>query len=115
MATRRHKGTVSNHKALSVPLTNSSGTELHNINPQLQTSLTDQGNPKDKTRTQIANLYVRAFLIIICATLIYMLLYSYSINDIKDVLLAESGILSGPLGFIIGFYFKEESERKQYL
>jgi hypothetical protein len=44
-----------------------------------------------------------------------MLWQCYSVTDIKDILLAESGILSGPLGFIIGFYFKEELYKKDTL
>lgn len=70
------------------------------------------GKPKEETRKFIAYVYVSVFLIIVGLTLVFMLLRCYSIIDIKDMLLAESGILSGPLGFIIGFYFKEELEKK---
>ena len=68
--------------------------------------------PKDETRKIIATGYVLAFLIIVGASLFFMLSRCYPITDIKDILLAESGILSGPLGFIIGFYFKEELDKK---
>ena len=71
----------------------------------------DQGNPKNETRKRIATTYVYSFLGIVGLTLAYMLFRSYPTADIKDILLAESAILSGPLGFIIGFYFKEELEK----
>lgn len=32
------------------------------------------------------------------------------LDGYKDLLLAVSGILSGPLGFIIGYYFKSNKE-----
>src|SRR5947209_2151779 len=67
---------------------------------------------KDQTRKTIAQVYVFSFLVIVGLTLLFMITNCYSIIDIKDILLAESGILSGPLGFIIGFYFKEEFEKK---
>lgn len=69
--------------------------------------------PKDWTRHILALVYVIAFLIIVAFTLVLMLWHCYTISDIKDILLAESGILSGPLGFIIGFYFKEEFTEKE--
>ena len=72
-----------------------------------------EGGPsKNSTRQSLAYLYVGAFLAIIMLTLIGMFLRNYSIDNIKEVLLTESVILSGPLGFIIGFYFKEELEKK---
>lgn len=78
-----------------------------------QSAQSATGGPKDKTRKIIATIYVCAFLGIVIITLLIMLLVGcYTINDIKDVLLTESGILSGPLGFIIGFYFKEELDKK---
>lgn len=78
----------------------------------LQSEQSASGGPKDETRKILATRFVHSFLVIIGGTILIMLFSCYTINDIKDVLLAESGILSGPLGFIIGFYFKEELEKK---
>ncbi len=61
---------------------------------------------KEKTRGAIAKWYVIGYLIIIAGMLAAGTLKSYSVQDTKDILLAISGVLSGPLGFIIGYYFK---------
>lgn len=63
---------------------------------------------KDTVREKLANFYVKGYIFIIAGVLFVLLLGCYTINDIKDLLLALSGVLSGPLGFIIGFYFKED-------
>lgn len=80
--------------------------------PTAQTAQSASGVGKDETRKIIARNYVTAFLGIVAGTLVFMFLRCYTVANIKDVLLAEAGILSGPLGFIIGFYFKEELEKK---
>lgn len=67
-------------------------------------------NPKENTRRIIASLYVWAFFIIIFITLIIGVLFRYSVDDYKDILVTVSGILSGPLGFIVGYYFKSKNE-----
>jgi len=67
------------------------------------------GSPEKKredTRSEIAKIYVYAFFIVIAATFIVGLINGFKVNDYKDLLIVVSGILSGPLGFIIGFYFK---------
>ena len=33
--------------------------------------------------------------------------YVQQVADVKDMLVAISGVLSGPLGFIIGYYFRD--------
>ncbi len=68
---------------------------------------------KDETRKIVAITYVRVFLVIVGLTVAFMLFRCYPIDDIKDILLAEAGILSAPLGFIIGFYFKEELSKQE--
>lgn len=71
------------------------------------TAQSDSGT-KNSVREKIAPVYVYSFLGIIGGVLLISFHKGYTINDIKDLLLAISGIMSGPLGFIIGFYFKEE-------
>lgn len=65
---------------------------------------------RESTRSYIALVYVVAYLGIVVAMLIIGAYKNYSIEDNKDMLLAISGILSGPLGFVIGYYFKADSE-----
>lgn len=65
---------------------------------------------RENTRSQIALFYVRGFLVSVIIALFGSgwMLYSGKIvvKDISDILVTISGILSGPLGFIIGYYFK---------
>ena len=84
-----------------------------NSEKQIQTSDRDTEiyqNPKENTRKIIASLYVWAFFIIIYITLVIGVLNNYTVDDYKDILIAISGILSGPLGFIVGYYFKASNE-----
>ena len=65
---------------------------------------------RENARSQIAYLYVASFLAIIVLIFFYSYFRRSQINDLKDLLVTVSGILSGPLGFIIGYYFKVEDE-----
>ena len=67
---------------------------------------------KESTRSEIASRYINGFLLIVFGAMLYSLYRQYSPNDTKDMLITISGILSGPLGFIIGYYFKTEEEDK---
>jgi len=71
---------------------------------------TQQSNPTETTRSKVANVYVWAFLIIVGVSILIGAIKNYSIQDNKDMLITISGILSGPLGFIIGYYFKAGKE-----
>ena len=65
---------------------------------------------KESTRKYIAMLYVIAFFVVIAAVFIVGVLKCFSVDDYKDMLITVSGILSGPLGFIVGYYFKASKE-----
>ena len=67
-------------------------------------------NPKENTRRIIASLYVCAFFVILFVCLLIGVLNGYTVDDYKDMLIAVSGVLSGPLGFIVGYYFKASTE-----
>ena len=68
---------------------------------------------REGARSKIAFLYVSSFMGIIAVVFVYAMLNKLETNNIKDLLVTLSGILSGPLGFIIGFYFKgEENDGK---
>lgn len=79
--------------------------------PSVSQTEQDSGG-RESIRFKIGMLYVKAFVGIIAAALIIGWISRYTVSEIKDLLLAISGILSGPLGFIIGFYFKESSQDK---
>lgn len=65
---------------------------------------------KESTRTFIAQLYVWAFFGIILLVFITGWCNCFNVKDYKDMLIAVSGTLSGPLGFIVGYYFKASKE-----
>lgn len=65
---------------------------------------------REGTRSSIALFYVIGYLLIITIIIIIAAWKNFTVNDNKDMLLAISGILSGPLGFIIGYYFKASNE-----
>lgn len=65
---------------------------------------------REGTRSSIALFYVIGYLAIIAFVLCIATWKNFVISDYKDMLLAVSGILSGPLGFIIGYYFKASNK-----
>lgn len=69
-------------------------------------SLLSRAEKREGTRSQIALYYVLGFLFIICICFIVAGIEGFNVNDTRDLLVSVSGILSGPLGFIIGYYFK---------
>ena len=69
-----------------------------------------RANKREGTRSTIALFYVIGFLVIVAIVLLIGALNKFELVGYKDLLLAVSGILSGPLGFIIGYYFKSQKE-----
>lgn len=65
-----------------------------------------RANKREGTRSWIALIYVIGYLFIVISVLIIGVITHFELSGYKDLLLAVSGILSGPLGFIIGYYFK---------
>lgn len=89
--------------------------------PQTATTLFDGGsgsittkdqraNKREDVRSKIALYYIIGFFGIILLGFGTGLWMRFEMESYKDMLIAISGILSGPLGFIIGFYFKESTE-----
>lgn len=67
-------------------------------------------DPKENTRSIIAQIYVWAFFGVIAVVFIIGCSYGFKVDEYKDMLVTVSGILSGPLGFIVGYYFKASKE-----
>lgn len=78
---------------------------------ELKTSGGEQSEKKESTQSTLALIYVGCFLGIIVVILMFSIANHYAVTDIKDLLLAISGVLSGPLGLVIAFYFKEDSRK----
>lgn len=66
---------------------------------------------RENTRSKIATIYVYAFFATIAFTFIIGLIKCFTVKDYIDFLIAVSGVLSGPLGFIIGYYFKASDNK----
>lgn len=69
-----------------------------------------QSDKKESTRSHIAQLYVWAFFAVIVAVFVIGCCSSFTVDEYKDMLVTVSGVLSGPLGFIVGYYFKASKE-----
>lgn len=55
-------------------------------------------------------IYVCAFFGVIAVVFGIGLFSCFKVDEYKDMLVTVSGILSGPLGFIVGYYFKASKE-----
>ncbi|TSC76370.1 MAG: hypothetical protein G01um101429_1164 [Parcubacteria group bacterium Gr01-1014_29] len=84
---------------------------LEDAPPDLRSSLL-RAEKREDTRSKIALYYVVGYLALVLFALILFWARRLVVNDLRDMLLALSGILSGPLGFIIGYYFKSHSEKE---
>ena len=62
-------------------------------------------DPKENTRSRIAMIYVCAFFIVLAIVFVIGFLKCFKVDEYKDMLVTVSGVLSGPLGFIVGYYF----------
>lgn len=67
-------------------------------------------DPKETTRSTIAKIYVIAYFIVVLLVFITGWCNCFEVDGYKDMLIAVSGVLSGPLGFIVGYYFKASKE-----
>lgn len=79
-----------------------------NNNPEVNPS--GNSDPKENTRSRIAQIYVWAFFGVILLVFITGWCFGFEVENYKDMLIAVSGVLSGPLGFIVGYYFKASKE-----
>ena len=61
---------------------------------------------REHTRSSIALLFLWGYLVLLVLLILFATFASLSMDAVKDFLLA----LGGPFGFVIGFYFKSESE-----
>ena len=60
-----------------------------------------QSNHKEKTRSQMASVFILGFFAIILMCFVYAGWLHASINEIKDMIIAVIGALSGLVGFVI--------------
>ena len=79
-------------------------------NDKQEVDLKGSSDPKENTRSRIAMIYVCAFFGVIAVVFGIGLFSCLKVDEHKDMLVTVSGILSGPLGFIVGYYFKASKE-----
>lgn len=88
---------------------NELGNRIQNIviKPKVQ-------DKREKNRGILAMVFVILFFCVIFVTFVIGFnTANFGTDDYKDLLTTVSSILSGPLGFIIGFYFKEKQSQEQ--
>lgn len=86
--------------------------ELPETKPEEQFEVTLK-KKRESTREKLAYVFVIGlFAIIIIVTIFGYVSDKDQVQNITDLVLAISGVLSGPLGFIIGYYFKRQEEEQ---
>lgn len=66
---------------------------------------------RENTRGVLAFAFLIGFFIILLAGMLLAALDAGNrVDNIKEIVLVVSGILSGPLGFVIGYYFRSSEE-----
>ena len=84
-------------------------------NDTKEVSDSTDGNPQNEgrehTRSKMALLFVLGFFAILFLCFLYSIMVGASLNELKEVLTAVVGALSGILGFIVGYYYKSEQEK----
>lgn len=69
-----------------------------------------QAQKRETTRSRIAIMYLSGFFLVLVIGMVFCWCFAREVSGVKDMLVVISGILSGPLGFIIGYYFKASKE-----
>ncbi|KKQ36191.1 MAG: hypothetical protein US52_C0006G0021 [candidate division WS6 bacterium GW2011_GWA2_37_6] len=66
---------------------------------------------REGARNSFAIIFLVGFLILLfVAMVIGFLMEGDQLDNTKEILLTISGILSGPMGFVIGYYFRRSEE-----
>lgn len=81
-----------------------------NEKPETDNNVKANSDKKEHTRSAIATIYIYGYFIVIGIVFLIGVCTCFEVKDYKDMLVTVSGILSGPLGFIVGYYFKTSKE-----
>ncbi len=66
---------------------------------------------REDTRGRLALIFVFGFFAILTiSSILAGLSEGNKVDNLKEALITVSGILSGPLGFVIGYYFRKQEE-----
>lgn len=87
--------------------------ELREVEPQEQIEITLK-KKRETVREKLAYAFVIGlFMVIIIGMILGYLADQEKVQNITDLIIALSGILSGPIGFIIGYYFRKQEEENE--
>lgn len=64
---------------------------------------------RESTRRGLSLLFIIGYFSFLFAVLLISYQKNFDVTGYKDMMLAVSGVLSSPLSFIIGYYFKSEN------
>lgn len=78
----------------------------NNRNENNQPRKDNSGDPQEPTRGKMASVFISGFFMIIMICFIYAAWQHASLSEVKDMVIAIIGALSGLVGFVIGYYFK---------
>ena len=89
-----------------IPSTPTEGTSINNLRPtQIYTK-------REATRGVLALVFILGFFIILILGGLLVAINNSELSDkvknLQDVFLTISGVLSGPLGFVVGYYFRRQ-------
>ena len=96
----------------SNPQSETSGSQEDIGNEQIDINAPISGDNNNNTRNWIAISFVIGFFVVILLCFIYSCCHDFSAHDLRDLLVTASGILSGSLGFVMGYYFKNGENKK---
>ena len=66
---------------------------------------------REVTRSTFALIFLVGFIILLSLGMVLgFLMEGDQLNNTQEILLTISGILSGPLGFVVGYYFRRSEE-----
>lgn len=72
--------------------------------------LDDNPGPKEQTRSTMAILFILGFFAILFLCFVYAIKVGAKLSELKDSLVGIIGALSGIIGFIVGYYYKNSHE-----
>lgn len=65
-----------------------------------------ENDPKEQTRGKMASVFISGFFMVILMCFVYAGWKQAAMDELKDMIIAVIGALSGLIGFVIGYYFK---------
>ncbi len=86
-------------------------SEVEKIRPQSPVDNINVAIKREDTRANLAKLFIFGFFAVLIAVIILAgIAEGDKVTNMKETLITVSGILSGPLGFVIGYYFRSREE-----